>query len=154
VKSWRYLAVFAIGLVSGFLASGLFLMPGQRRAALPPNAGAGASNEPIASFELRPNLRYDLYCLRAIRHQLASGEPHAPDDVRVYRECLILGVTGGEDSSRSKSSFSASSGSWKGGDEIDFFKRWLVLKQPDGRLNYIPTSWVRSIEESPAKPPS
>jgi hypothetical protein len=154
----RNLLFLAGGFLSGAMTVALILLPVSRRAsATPQGPGAAAAKEQRTNIDVRPDRRYDLYCTPLTR-DLAGSVSGAPTTVSVhgvettvYRNCLILGITGrGELSERGgRDSFAFSSGSKY--SQADFFDNWLVLKQPDGRLTYIPPNAVRFFEESPGQ---
>ena len=102
----------------------------------------GGQQVPAKVYEIRFDQKYDLFC------SFYREEP------TIYRNCKILGFTGGgEESARSgrasgSGGFAFSSGSGSASYYREYFDHWLVLELADGRLAYIPPNAVKYIEQA------
>jgi hypothetical protein len=135
------------GLLTGLLLISLFksgIASRAPKAASPPELGG--QKVPANRYEIQFNQKYDLFC---------SSYDKEP---MIYRNCKIVGFTGGDESTESRrisgsSGFALSPVFSSASEYAEYFNRWLVLELADGRLAYVPPAAVRYIEQasSPAK---
>ena len=129
--------IWLAALMAFVLLGGLFLLMGKWLA--PPKEPAAPAlagqTVPAQLFKIDFTKRYDLIC---------SGSGNG---ALVYRNCRILGFTGGGVQAARPQYYS---------DDTDTFDKWVVLELPDLRHAFLPPSQIEAFEEakSPTKKPS
>lgn len=93
----------------------------------------GGQQVPAKRFEIRFDQKYDVFCA------------FDSNDQMTFRDCKILGFTGGDQDEFQGSGLSGSKWSSYAPRHFD---QWLVLELADARLAYIPPNAVRYIEEA------
>ncbi len=106
--------------------------------------------------------RFDLYCDLSLSSGTYAGlmcfgdsyktTDSAKPNIKVYRNCRIVGFTKSREQIAKQSARGASSISKADFPTDSWFLAWLILELEDGRLAYIPPQTVKYIEQSePAK---
>ena len=129
------------GILAGLLFLALIIngVASQSTPKAPRPPELGGQQVPDKVYEIQFDQHYDLFC------------SFYPEEPTIYRNCKILGFTGGRTTpSRASGSggISGFSGSGSASYYTEYFDHWLVLEMADGRLAYIPPHAIKYIEEA------